>query len=186
MNNVSLINKDGTFDFKVEKKLLLNLYNDKSEIININIIQKENSLLVVNFTNESFENSNININVKILGDNNKCILNFRGLAGKDLCSVNVIVKAEENTKENIIVENLKGLCDGGQILIKPILEIDTNEVEASHFVTVGPFNEESINYLKSLGISKENTYNLLKKSFKYSIFNDEFLNLLNFKEENNE
>ena len=71
-------------------------------------------------------------------------------------------------------------------MIKPILEIDTNEVEASHFVTIGPFSEESINYLKSLGISKEKTYNLLKKSFKYGIFNDDFLNLLNFKEKNNE
>lgn len=186
MNNVDLINKDGTFDFKVEKKLLLNIYNDKSENININIIQKKNSLLIVNFTNESYENFNININVRILGDNNKCVLNFRGIASGKLCNVNVSVKAEENTKGNIIVENLKGLCDGGQILIKPILEIDTNEVEASHFVTIGPFSEESINYLKSLGISKEKTYNLLKKSFKYGIFNDDFLNLLNFKEENNE
>lgn len=186
MNNVNLINKEGTFNFEVEEKLLLNIFNDKNENININIIQRENSLLIVNFTNESFENSSININVRILGDNNKCVLNFRGIAGGKLCSVNVSVKAEEKTKENIIVENLKGLCDGGQILIKPILEIDTNEVEASHFVTIGPFNEESINYLKSLGISKENTYNLLKKSFKYGIFNDNFLDLLNFKEENNE
>ena len=41
MNNVDLINKDGTFDFKVEKKLLLNIYNDKSENININIIKRK-------------------------------------------------------------------------------------------------------------------------------------------------
>ncbi len=186
MNNVNLINKSGIFDFEVKQKLLLNIYNDKNESIDINVIQKENSLLIVNFTNENFENSNININVKILGDNNKCVLNFRGLANNALCSVNATVKAEEKTNGNIIVENLKGLCNGGQIVIKPILEIDTNEVEASHFVTIGPFSEESINYLKSLGINEKSTFDLLKKSFKYGIFDDEFLNLLNFKEENNE
>ena len=88
--------------------------------------------------------------------------------------------------EQIIIENLKGLCENGSIIIKPTLEIDTNEVSASHFVTIGPLDEKLILYLESMGINKENAKKLLKKSFIYNIFNDDFISLLNDKEGNNE
>ena len=71
-------------------------------------------------------------------------------------------------------------------IIKPTLEIDTNEVSASHFVTIGPLDEKLILYLESMGINKENAKKLLKKSFIYNIFNDDFISLLNDKEGNNE
>ena len=101
-------------------------------------------------------------------------------------NVSVCVRANNNTFGNEIIENLKGLCENGSIIIKPILKIDTNEVSASHFVTIGPLDEKLILYLESKGINKENAKKILKKSFIYNIFNDDFISLLNDKEGNNE
>ena len=64
--------------------------------------------------------------------------------------------------------------------IEPILEIDTNEVEASHFVTIGTYDEESLLYLNSLGIKENDAKKLLKKSFMLSIFDDNFKKEVNY------
>ena len=84
------------------------------------------------------------------------------------------------TRLDVITENLKGLKEGGNILIEPILEIDTNEVEASHFVTIGTYDEESLLYLNSLGIKENDAKKLLKKSFMLSIFDDNFKKEVNY------
>lgn len=185
-NTINLINQKGSFNYEVKEKLIINIFNEKDKNIDINIIQNNNSLLIINYTSINYEDCQININIKIKGNNNKCIVNFRGIACENVNNVNVCVNANNNTQGNEIVENLKGLCEDGSIIINPILEINTNEVSASHFVTIGPLNRNMILYLKSKGISKENVTRLLKKSFMYNIFDDDFISLLNDKEENNE
>lgn len=54
------------------------------------------------------------------------------------------------------------------------LKLNTYEVEASHFVTIGTYDEESLLYLNSLGIKENDAKKLLKKSFMLSIFDDNF------------
>ena len=185
-NIIYLINQKGSFNYEVKEKLIINIFNEKDKNIDINIIQNNNSLLIINYTSINYEDCQININIKIKGNNNKCIINFRGIACENVNNVNVCVNTNNNTQGNEIAQNLKGLCEDGSIIINPILEINTNEVSASHFVTIGPLNQNMILYLKSKGISKENVTRLLKKSFMYNIFDDDFISLLNDKEENNE
>ncbi|MGN1379095.1 MAG: SufD family Fe-S cluster assembly protein [Bacilli bacterium] len=185
-NIINLINQKGSFNYEVKEKLIINIFNEKKTNIDINIIQNNNSLLIINCTCINYEDCHIDLNVKIKGNNNKCIINFRGIAYENVNIVNVCVNANDNTQGNEIIENLKGLCENGSIIINPILEINTNEVVASHFVTIGPLDQNMILYLESKGISKENVKQLLKKSFMYNIFNDDFISLLNDKEENNE
>ena len=185
-NTIDLINQKGSFNYEVKEKLIINIFNENDTNKNINIIQNNNSLLIINYTSINYEECHINLNVKINGNNNKCIINFRGIACENNNNVSVCVRANNNTFGNEIIENLKGLCENGSIIIKPILEIDTNEVQASHFVTIGPLDEKLILYLESMGINKENAKKILKKSFIYNIFNDDFISLLNDKEGNNE
>ena len=126
------------------------------------------------------EDSNVLINVLIKGNNNKCDINYHVISENGYSKSKVSVKANKNTFGNVITENLKGLKEGGNILIEPILEIDTNEVEASHFVTIGTYDEESLLYLNSLGIKENDAKKLLKKSFMLSIFDDNFKKEVNY------
>ena len=114
------------------------------------------------------------------GNNNKCDINYHVISENGYSKSKVCVKANKNTFGNVITENLKGLKEGGNILIEPILEIDTNEVEASHFVTIGTYDEESLLYLNSLGIKENDAKKLLKKSFMLSIFDDNFKKEVNY------
>ena len=116
----------------------------------------------------------------IKGNNNKCDINYHVISENGYSKSKVCVKANKNTFGNVITENLKGLKEGGNILIEPILETDTNEVEASHFVTIGTYDEESLLYLNSLGIIENDAKKLLKKSFMLSLFDDDFKKEVNY------
>lgn len=157
------------------EELIINFYNNNLDTINIDITQKENSRLVINFV--SIVNKKIDVNIKsnIVGNNNKCVINVRTIAEKESSTFNVVAHTLNGTKDNEIIEDLKGINEGGGVALIPVLEIDTNEVMASHFATVGGFDKSLIFYLESKGLSKDTVYNMLRTSFLHSIFNKEFI-----------
>ena len=183
---INIINENKNIDLKLEKnsQLVINYYNDSQESFDINITEEEASNLIINIASITDKDCKVNINVLITGNNNKCVINVRNISKNGNSNFYVNVKSNENTKDNIIIEDLKGVLEDGTIDFLPILEIDTNEVEASHFATIGGFNQNEIFYLQSKGLEYDECLKILKKAFIYKIFNKDFLNLLERKREN--
>ena len=136
-NVINIINESKSLVLEVKNNLIINIFNENDIKMDINIIQHNNSILKINYLSINKEDSNVLINVLIKGNNNKCDINYHVISENGYSKSKVCVKANKNTFGNVIIENLKGLKEGGNILIDPILVIDTNEVQASHFVTIG-------------------------------------------------
>ena len=84
------------------------------------------------------------------------------------------VEVAKDTINNIALEDLKGINDGGLIHIEPNIKCYSNEVVANHLTTIGCLDKDMINYLMSKGISSCIAKTLLKKGFIYSNINKEF------------
>ena len=184
---INIINNSQDLDYEINNEMvIINLFSEKAKSMNINIKQKENSYLVINYGCLFYDNIEININGQIIGNNNRCIINLRALAEQNHANINVCVKASENTIGNVIIEDLKGLNENGTITFMPILEINTNEVDASHYATIGSLDEKELFYLQTKGLDLNTSISLLKKSFIYNLFSDEFINEINKGKENYE
>lgn len=195
MNNIimnkkvlNIINESNDLNIKVkpEETVILNYYNDNQETLNINIEQSNDSYLIVNVASKVKQDIKVNVNSTITGNNNRLVINVRVIGLENNGVYNVVAKVHENTQDNEVVEDLKGLLRDSQITLMPILEIDTNEVDASHFATVGSFNSEELFYLKSKGIAENKAKDLLQKNFINSLFSDDFIKLIDERKENNE
>ena len=179
-------NQDLNFELNDNEMLIVNYFNKQAKSMNITIKQKENSHIVINYSCLIYDDVDINIIGEILGNNNCCIINLRALAENNHANINVNVKAKENTINNKIIEDLKGINENGTITFMPILEIDTNEVDAAHYATIGSFDENELFYLQTKCLSLKSAISLLKKSFIYSLFSDEFIKDINSRKEKNE
>ncbi|MEG0977233.1 MAG: SufD family Fe-S cluster assembly protein, partial [Bacilli bacterium] len=76
----------------------------------------------------------------------------------------------------IVEELIKGINNGGNINILPNMEINTFEVVANHFVTIGNIRESDLFYLKSKGIAEFVAKELILSGFLKSIFGGEEIN----------
>ena len=185
---VNIINdcNDLKYDLNENEMLIVNYFCNNEQDINIEFRQANNSYFVLNFSCLVKSECNINIKGNIEGSDNRSIINVRALSENDLGTFNISVKVFENTQNNEVIEDLKGINEDGSIIFLPILEVDTNEVDAEHFATVGSFDKNELFYLQTKGISLKSAYNLLKKSFIYNLFSDEFIDLLNKGKEKDE
>ena len=177
---------DIKYELKDKVNLVINLFNHtiKNQTINIDINNDSN--LVINYAGLSSDDNTININVNVYGNNNKVIINSRIISLNKLCNIYIDTFVNKKTKDNVIEENLKGINEDGMVMLKPILRIDTNEVNASHGASVGKFDKNELFYLKSKGISEIDAKNLLKKGFLYALYSDNFINMLKEGKEENE
>lgn len=181
---INLIDNKNNLNYALDNEMLVvNLFNKNSQSINIDFSQSEDSYLVINYSMLTNENVDINIKGNITGNNNKCVINVRCLSTCNHANINVNVKANEKTIGNEIIEDLKGINEEGTVCFMPILEVDTYEVDAQHFATIGNFDKNELFYLESLGLSEKTSKDLLKKSFIYNLFNEEFLNLIEDRKE---
>lgn len=175
-NVIDIINSNDDINKVIDnEELIINFYNSNLDNININVTQKDNSKLVINFVSLVSKHINVDIKSTITGDNNKCVINVRTISENELSTFNVVVKANSNTHNNEIIEDLKGINEGGSVTLLPILEIDTNDVNASHFATVGTFDKNIVFYLESKGLTYETVYSMLKKNFLHGIYNEDFI-----------
>lgn len=174
---LDIINDASNLEFvlKENEELVINFYHDNLDDIDINITQESNSNFILNFVALLQKDVSVNISGLIKGDNNKNVINVRTIAEKGISTFNVSVKANEGTKDNEIIEDLKGINEEGGLTLLPILEIDTMEVNAAHYATVGTFDKNQVFYLLSKGISKDNVYNMLKRSFLHSILSNDLI-----------
>ena len=167
-----------TFSLKNSQMLVINCYFKKSSDLQINVCQENDSYLVINYAGYIQSDVNIDINVEVSGNNNKTVIKTRTIAEKNHANFNVSVKVKEKTKNNEITEDLKAISEKGTISFMPILKIDTNEVNAEHFATIGGFDEKELFYLESKGLSTNMAKEILKISFINNLFSDAFLSML--------
>lgn len=178
--------KDLQIVIKPQENVILNFWADDLTNVNIQVIQEDNSEFTLNFASTISSDAVININSVVKGSNNSCKINVCSIAKSGKGIFNVCSKVEENTKNNAVVEDLKGLNEQGEISFVPILEIDTDDVNASHFATVGYLDQNILFYLQNKGISLQSACELLKRNFIYNLFDDDFISLLNKRKEDNE
>jgi len=181
---------DNSDDIKYELKdgvnLVINLFYHSINKQNIEINAHNESNIVINYAGLSNNDNDINISITVDGNNNKVIVNGRFISLDKTCNVFVDTYVIKNTIGNIVEENLKGINENGMIMIKPILRIDSNEVNASHGASIGKFDKNELFYLKTKGLSEIVAKEILKKGFLYSLFSDNFIDLLQKGNEENE
>lgn len=152
----------------IEDNCILNIYK-YDELLKNNIIIKinENNNTEVNLNGTYISEDNILLQVDnyIKGNNNKSNINVRSISNKNYFKAIINVEIEKDTINNIALEDLKGINNGGFISIEPNIKCASNEVSANHLTTIGILDKDSINYLMSKGISEEKAKEILLKGF---------------------
>ncbi len=59
-----------------------------------------------------------------------------------------------------------------QFFARPHLEINIDELEASHGATTGSLNKDELLYLCSRGIPKDTAYNMLLEAFENEVYDN--------------
>ncbi len=141
----TLENRSGTI--QIESK------TDSSLVFHLGLLTKgKNTLTIQNEVSGSHSMSEIKI--RLVGEENShTVVKTRGVLKKD-------------TTENTFLEDVKYLNEEqSYIECLPELFVDSNEVEASHNVSIGSIREEDLFYLESKGISEEKARQVIRESF---------------------
>ena len=136
--------------------------------LDVNIKQVNNSKINFNMSYTNDSDSNIIINNYLDGNNNESIINTRCVSDKGNSKIIINVNVAKDTINNIAVEDIKGINNGGFVHIEPNIIVLSNEVEANHLTTIGSLDKDAINYLLSKGISNKDAKDLLLNGFIYS------------------
>ena len=136
--------------------------------LDVNIKQVNNSKINFNMSYTNDSDSNLIINNYLDGNNNESIINTRCVSDKGNSKIIINVNVAKDTINNIAVEDIKGINNGGFVHIEPNIIVLSNEVEANHLTTIGSLDKEAINYLLSKGISNKDAKDLLLNGFIYS------------------
>lgn len=161
-------------DLKDNSTLKIYIFNDNKANLEVNINQNNNSKIYYNeaFINEL--NNKLIINNSIVGNNNESYINIRNICNKNKSEIIINVEIKENTINNIALEDLKGINNGGMVHIEPNIICLSNEVIANHLTTIGGVDKNSLNYLMSKGINEEKSKKILLKGFIYSNMDENF------------
>lgn len=148
-------------------KLIINQY---SEIIENNLFirinQSNNSDFIYNHSFISKKEYNLNINVNMIGNNSKNIINVHGISDEGKSKVIVDGNVIKDTRDNELYENIKLLnINNGTSNIYPNMYIDTKNVIANHSASISTVNEDYIFYLMSKGIDRKNAIKLILDGF---------------------
>ena len=181
-NELKIIIEDKVTIYLIDEsinKLIIDIENNSelklyklNKVINNNldveIVQNNDSKV---YYNESFINdkdSLLTINNYIKGNNNESNINIRNISNNNESKIVINVNINKLTNNNIALEDLKGINNGGLIHIEPNIICDSNEVVANHFTTIGSIDKNLLNYLMGKGISEDKAKELLLNSFIYS------------------
>jgi len=140
-------------------KLIFEKKGVSAEILGIFNLEKGKEIKLVTSTKHIASNTSCNTFIKaVLNDNSsfdykgKILIGKKGIQTNAFLHDNVLV-AGENTKRNS----------------QPILEIEANDVKASHGSTTGRIDENQFYYLKSRGLGEEEAKDLIKEGFLVSL-----------------
>ncbi len=82
-------------------------------------------------------------------------------------SLNGMIKIDKGAdgSDDLLTERVLLLSPKARAEAKPMLEIDANEVKATHAATVSKINEEQLYYLRTRGITKQVASDLMVQGF---------------------
>lgn len=150
--------------------------------VKINYLQLDRYNLNQNTSIDVHENSSLNVNTTYLANNKKQVVfdlynkgndsnvditnNIVCLSDSDfsLDCIGTIVKGAKRSKCHqkshcLTIDNPK------KARVLPVLNIDEDDVEASHSLSSGTIDEEILFYMNSRGLDKKNALNLILKSY---------------------
>ena len=172
-------NENIEIEVKDNNKLIIyNLYditNDVKILINLN----NNSKIIYNLLLINDGKNKVNLNLNMNGNKSEALIKVHIINKNSDSNINFICdgKIEENTIDNVLTEDLKGLIiSDDSIKISPNMEVLTNEVIANHEVAIASFKSEDLFYFQSRGLNLEEAQNLLIKGFVNSILSEELRN----------
>ena len=103
--NIDIINDCNDINLEINDEIVvINFFCSNQNNININIIQKDNSKLVINYSSIINNNCTCNINVDVIGNKNTTIINNHIYAMEKESVFNVIVKVNKFTKDNNVID----------------------------------------------------------------------------------
>lgn len=148
-------------------KLIINQYSEVIENnLFIRINQSNNSDFIYNHSFVSKKEYNLNINVNMIGNNSKNVINVHGISDEGKSKVVVDGSVIKDTRDNELYENIKLLnINNGTSNIYPNMYIDTKNVIANHSASISTVNEDYIFYLMSKGIDRKNAIKLILDGF---------------------
>lgn len=136
------------------------------EDIHYEITSSHNAKLSFQYSLISTHDNHITINNIMKGNHAKSNIVVKAVANGGTVHLNANGSILDRTKENDFTENLRILMQNDQEQsVIPDLEVATNEVVANHFTTISSIDEESLFYLMSKGLSKDEASSLIKDGF---------------------
>lgn len=159
------LNDNSRLDLYVYSK-----YKSKDNKVTIN--QSNNTTLNYYEAFTTKNNTKIEFKNIITGNNNTSNIKLRCIANLKNVTINVLAIASKDTQNNNVVEDIKGINNGGKITIMPDMEINTHDIVANHFVTIGNISNQDLFYLESRGISEKNAREIILKGFIESLFQE--------------
>ena len=194
LDSTKSYDKEGTFKLELDKDTTINIESDNVKLylvtknnirVDFNIFKKAT---IYNITTE-----NITINANIY-NNAKLDFYLMTITDKKITNEVNVYHQNKNTTSNVICHGIsygkgdlkfsvngyikKGMIgsicnqsnriinlDEGKSLIEPNLFIDEFDSVANHSAYTGPFDEKSLFYLETKGISRKEAFNLLLSGF---------------------
>ena len=154
---------------------------DKNLNLEIDVFQKDNSKFRFNYSVIAIDKSILKINGKIEGHNNESSINIRGVTEQGSLLIEVVGIVSPNTFGNRAEENIKCLVlNENECEVIPSMLISSDEIVASHNVSIGGVPKNDIFYLKGKGLSEEKCIKLIKDGFilnNLNVSNEEFIKI---------
>ncbi len=98
----------------------------------------------------------------------KSRVNARGVVGKAQNTVShakIVIPKHGQLSDSFVSQHFLLLDDSAQVEAIPSLEIEADEVKASHSATISPIDAEKIFYLASRGVSESEARKLIIEGF---------------------
>lgn len=171
---------DFNYDINIKKDAVLNLFNielgfgSTKNLYNTNL-DNENSQYLVNGLVKIKNESDIKSTFKTVHNNENCLSNITYkhiLDDKTKAIFEAKSIVNEKALNSKVFQNSQTLLlsEDAVIFAQPHLEINIDELEASHGATTGSLDEEQIFYLMQRGISKQVAKNMLLKAVENKIY----------------
>jgi Fe-S cluster assembly protein SufD len=113
--------------------------------------------------------ANAQSNVVVIHDamRTKSRINVRGIVSKGhtVSHAKIIIPKHGQLSDSFVTQHFMLMDESAEAEAIPSLEIEADEVKASHAATISPLDENKIFYLKSRGIKESDARKLIIESF---------------------
>lgn len=165
--NNNLYIKELNITMKDNTTLVINDYKEiKKYNFKLNITQNNNTNIMYNHSFKVNDNYNLHINIKMLGNNSKNIINIHGVNDSGKSNIIVDGSVNDSTNNNELDENIKVLnINEGSSSVYPNMYINTKNVIANHSASISSIDKNYLFYMNSKGINNDLAKNLIVEGF---------------------